>query len=95
MQNVFAYCMSDSDEKREYVRKAIRYMRTSEIEDPKELSGFIWQVYGYESKFTRDEFIDRMQTPDCDWILSGQKTRIKLNHFLSEQNIKKLDEEAD
>ena len=57
--------MSDSDEKREHIRKAIRYMRTSEIEEPAELSGLIWQLYGYESKFTRDEFIDRIQGPNC------------------------------
>ena len=92
---MFAYCATDKDEEREYVRKAIRYMRTSEIEDPKELSGIIWQLYGYESKFTKDLFIERVQQPDCCWILNGKETRLKLNHFLAEENIQKLDEEAD
>lgn len=42
LDNIFKYCMSDSDEDHEHVKKAIGYMRTSEIDDNKELSGWLW-----------------------------------------------------
>ena len=46
-------------------------MRLSEEEDEK-LAGFIWALYGHESKFTTNEFIDKVQKKECSWIFDGK-----------------------
>ena len=49
-------------------------MHKSEWEEPKELSGFIQLLFGYESKFDTETFIAKVQEPDCCWIFDPTST---------------------
>lgn len=87
--------MSKDEKDHEFVRKMITYMRKSDIEEPKDLCGFIGGVFGYESKVTHDKFVDQMLHSDNNWIYQPKQARIKLNHFLAEEHQEKLEEEVE
>ena len=57
-------------------------MRKSDIDDPKEICGFIGGVFGYESKVTHEQFVEKMLHSDNNWIYQPKQARIKMNHFL-------------
>jgi len=49
-------------------------MRVSEHEEENELElkGFVWAVFGYESKLDKEKFLDRLADKECNWIFSGK-----------------------
>ena len=57
-------------------------MRVSEVEDPPHLSGFYWHLFGYDSKLSKEEFLDRVVNSECNWIFDAKQLRIKMNGFL-------------
>ena len=63
--------------------RSIMAMRQSEIEDEPEKTGFIFQVFGYESRLTRDEFIETVATPKCNWVFQGTAIRERIKTFLN------------
>ena len=63
--------MSDKEDKIEHVKKCIHAMRLSEEEDEK-IAGFVWAVFGHESKFTMKEFLEKVQKKECSWIFNGK-----------------------
>lgn len=66
-------------------------MRTSEIEDNPKLSGLIWQIFGYESKYSQNEFLDKIEEDSCSWIFDGKRIRLRMNDFLDKENLATLD----
>ena len=61
LKNVFKYGMRGKPESHAYMRKAIRAMRISEDENDPKLAGYIWQVFGHESKLNKDKFLERIE----------------------------------
>ena len=90
IQNVIKYGKSSRDEQHAYLRRAIKAMRISESDDPV-YEGFIQQLFGYESKYDKDIFLAKIQEPPCDWIFDGKKTRLRMDKFLEEGALDKLD----
>jgi hypothetical protein len=78
----FGETVEEYDE--EFHKKAIKVMRTSEIEpdeDPHK-AGFLNIVYGFESRLDREEFINEVQLPKANWIFDSEQVRHRLKHFL-------------
>ena len=59
LHDLWKYGMSKKDENHLYMKRAIKAMRISEDDDPK-LAGFIWQVFGYESKLDKEPFLEKI-----------------------------------
>lgn len=72
--------------------RAIVGMRSSEIEDPEELMGFIPRIYEHESQLKRDEFITKLLEKESSWIFNENKIREKFTVF-AKQDIQHLLEE--
>ena len=43
--------------------------------DNKPLIGILWLIYGYENKLSHEDFLDKVATPECNWILDPAKIR--------------------
>lgn len=56
-------------------------MRSSEIEDPEELKGFIPQLFHTESKLKRNDFVEKVMSKECNWIFDSIKINKKHSHF--------------
>lgn len=61
-------------------------MRSSEIEDPGELMGFIPLVFDSESKLKRADFIDKIMSKECSWIFDALKIKRRHSHFAKPSN---------
>ena len=68
-------------------------MRMSEEEADPKLSGFIQLVFGYESKLTKAEFIQKLMTKDCKWIFSGKEIRLRMEPFFQEGILERLEQD--
>ena len=51
----------------------------------KPLIGILWLIYGYENKLKHEEFMDKLATPECSWILDPAKIRIKIKPFMNDE----------
>lgn len=93
MDKVFNYCGSKQEDKLAMVKKVIHAMRVSEHEEESELylKGFTFALFGYESKLEKEKFLEKVCDKECVWIFSGKQTRIKMNHFLQDGAMDKLD----
>jgi len=72
--------------------KVIKAMRDSDESNGDELMGFHWQVYGYENKYSKEEFIERIAgNKDINWILDATKIRLRMKPFLIDDNLNKIE----
>ena len=46
-------------------------MRISE-DDDESLAGFIWLCFGYESKYDKETFLDKVKDKKCNWLFDGK-----------------------
>lgn len=93
MQKVFKFGLSKEKADYDYMRRAIHMICKSEIEEPKERSGLMWLIFGYESMLSKELFISRLHDDDCNWIFDAKKTRLRLEYFLDEKNLKEIEDQ--
>ena len=66
-------------------------MKDSDETNGEELCGFHWNLYGYENKFKKEEFMEKIATEEnCNWILHPEKIRLRLKPFMKEENLAKI-----
>ena len=69
------------DHERDMEMAMIAVMRSSEIDEPQELLGFIPQIFDTESKLKRDDFIRKIMSKECNWIFDPKKITDKFSIF--------------
>ena len=71
----------------------IALMRTSEIEEPHELLGFIPQIFDTSSSIKRDNFITKIMSKKCNWIFDSEKIMENYSYFSSTENRELIDDD--
>uniref|UniRef100_A0A7S3CSH0 Uncharacterized protein n=1 Tax=Strombidium rassoulzadegani TaxID=1082188 RepID=A0A7S3CSH0_9SPIT len=64
----------------EETSKAIKAMRLSELEEPEKV-GFIMLVFGYDSKVSKEDFLNVLSQSKCSWVFRPLKIRERLETF--------------
>ena len=65
-------------------RRAIKAFRLSEEEDKVEHTGFLMLLFGYESRLSRDDYLNQIVRPDCNWIFTPEGIRHRITHFFED-----------
>lgn len=71
--------------------RAIKALQESEEDEDQELNGFINMCFGNESRYSKQEFIDRVCEPEMNWVFDSTQFRNRLEPFMNEKNLKKID----
>ena len=67
-------------------------MRLNEDEDDPELTGFIHLLFGYESKFTKEEYMERIANENIQWVFDSFTIRKRFSKFLDPELVKKFED---
>ena len=55
-------------------------MRLSELDDPDKM-GFIMQVFGFDAKISKEDFLSLVSSHKCNWVFSPLKIRERIETF--------------
>ena len=64
-------------------KRSAAALRSSDLEGPS--AGFISLVFGYESKHSREHFLEIVSDSECNWLFHPEKLRKRAAIFLDEK----------
>ena len=76
---------------KDLIDKSIKYIQNAEQSDEyPNHSGFIWQLFGFEARLEKNDYLQVIQVK-CPWILDSTKIRARVDTYLDEKILDKLE----